>query len=317
MKELNGTTYDNESSSTAKMLCMAGVKEGKTVFLVGSLLGVWPGQKLGGVVSDPANLHIISIDTIAMRGCINFLIKHCGASEDIRKVRIYNMEEDAKKAYATSSEWDYDFYNTLLDTYRRVRDRAATGGVHATLTSSLTAVGQALKRSLAGKPGAGDKKGSGMDMAKWDALGSQLAEIRNVAQLDATHCVWEAHLDKKTEGTGNNEVTKDTLALQGSTGKSFAMNVGLPFRLRKMPGQKYKSHPTVDQVFIDTQPSLTFLSQGRGFSELAPKEWDLTSALTKLGYKCGGWGAARSTAAKKSSTVSSTVRTTQTQYIEE
>jgi hypothetical protein len=268
---------------------MAGIKEGKTVFLVGSLLGVWPGQKFGGVVSRPENLHIVSIDTIAMRGCVNFLIKHCGAPEEIKKVRIYNMEEDARKAYASDTEWDYEFYNTLLDTYRRIRDRC-TGGVHAMLTSSLTAVGQALKRSLSGKPGAGQKKGSGMDMAKWDALGSQLAEIRNVAQLDAAHCVWEAHLDKKTEGTGHEEVTKDTLSLQGSTGKSFAMNVGMPFRLRKMPGQKYKTHPAVDQVVIETKPSLSFLSQGRGFAELADRETDLTSVLRKLGYKVGHYG---------------------------
>lgn len=305
MKEQTGETYT--SSPTSKVAAMAGIKEGKTTFLVGSLLGVWPGQQFGGVVTAPEHLHVVSIDTVAMKGCMDFLIRHCKAPDAIKRINIYNMEEDARAAFASTSEWDFSFYNMLTATYRKIHERALRGGssqVHALLTSSVTTVGQALKRGLAGPPGQLDrsgkpKKGSGMDIAKWDAFGSQLSELRNVGQMDAAHCVWEAHLDKKVEGQSGEENEVDTLMLQGSSGKSFAANVGEPFRLRKVPGQKYQTHPTVDRVQIETRPSLTFLLQGRSFANLADREGDLTEVLMKLNYKVGQWNAPKKGAAAK------------------
>jgi hypothetical protein len=291
MKEMTGESY--ESSPYSKALVVAGAKDGKTTWLIGQALGVWPACKLGGVVSEPKNLHLITTDVAALKGVVSFLTKHCNAPASAMKFTVYNMEDDARRVAASAQDWDYTFYNGLLQAITTYHERAARGGTHMMIISSLTGVGQALQRGIFGKPGLGDKKGSGGDRAKWPAFSSQIAEVRSLAQMDPGHCFWEGHLDKKSTGaSGAEEVEQDSINVQGSGGKNFAYNVGEVFRLRRNVGMKYKTAPTVDQVYLDTQPSLTFMNNGRGFSELEPKEWDLAGTLAKLKYKVGGWKAA-------------------------
>ncbi|MBU6430537.1 MAG: hypothetical protein KGR26_16080, partial [Cyanobacteria bacterium REEB65] len=50
-------------SKFAKALAVSEAKVGKTVFLAAQALGVFPGQKFGGVVDDPSNLYIVEIDS--------------------------------------------------------------------------------------------------------------------------------------------------------------------------------------------------------------------------------------------------------------
>lgn len=287
MKEQTGLTY--ESAPTSKGLYVDQAKSGKTTFLVAQALGVWPSQA-GAIVDVPHHLHVIAADVAALKSVATFLTKHCGAPADSMRFRVYNLEEDIRRAYAAVEAWDMSLYNTVRNTIETVHERARKeGGVHVLHMSSLTGIAQAIKRGIQGQTGqllksGAFQKGSGMDMAKWDALGAQLAELRNYAQLDACHCIWEGHLEKRTEGKGDDEQEKDTIGVQGSVGKNFAMNVSEVFRIRRNIGAKVPGSATVDQMYLDTRPTLTFMANGRGFSELPDKVTDLASALHTLGY---------------------------------
>lgn len=291
MKEQTGDSY--KSADTSKMLALAGAKDGKTTFLIAQALGIWPGQN-GAVVDKPSHLHVIAADAAAIKGFKTFATKHLGASSDALAFRVYNIEEDVREAFATLGGWDYTLRDIVVATIQTIQQRARQEkGVHVMHVSSLTTIAQAIKRAIQGPTAVKLKdgkyqKGSGMDMAKWDAMSSSISELRNQAQQDECHCIWEGHLEKKTEGKGDEEVEKDSLGIQGAGGKAFAQNVAEVFRIRRMIGQKVKG--IVDTMYFDTQPSLSFMNNGRGFSELQPKEYDLTKVLNALNYTTGNWG---------------------------
>lgn len=277
------------SSPWAKPMFVAAAKEGKSVFLVAQALGVWPEQRIGGIVDRPEHLHIMTFDVKALKGVRSFLTKRCGASSDIGKADVINMEDEVRRVARTSTDWDYTFYNAVLTQVADVHARAKkTGGVHVLLVSSLTGLVQAAQRACFGRPGLSNKKGSGADMAKWAAISPQITEVRNMVQQDGLHAWWEGHITE-VPVVGQQDETKDSIGLQGSAGKTFAYNVSEVFRLRRQPGARLATHPGVDRIFIDTAPNLSFF-QGRDFHELAPKETDMTAVFKKLGYSVGRWG---------------------------
>lgn len=281
----------HEKSPWAQQLWLAEAKAGKTTWLIAQALGVWPGQAHGGIVTHPSHLHIVTLDVQAIRGVLNFLGRW--APKEIGKVDVWDLEDDARSAASRAEDWDFGMYNALLSTYARIHAMKKPGEVHVLVTSSLTGAATALQRSLFGRPGAGEKKGAGGDMAKNDALNQQLAELRHNAQLEGLHCWWEGHVTKRATKGQNGQVAEETdsIGLRGQTGQTFAFNVGQVFRIRRFPGQREaQASAPCDKVTIDTKPSLSFF-QGRDFHQLAPFESDVGVIYKKLGYAVGGWKA--------------------------
>lgn len=291
---MTGETY--QSSVYAKAMLVSESKVGKSCFMVASALGVLPWQKYGGIVDRPENLHILTFDANALGGIARFLTETCKAPKEALKFRVYNMQEDLRQVSVSGDDWDYTLLNTVSNALNLVRDRAK--GVPVLHISSLTGLAQALERALAGPPGT--KKGAGMDQSKWGAFSHQLNEIRNFAQLDLWHCLWEAHVYKPAAtGQDKTEVPKESLQISGKSGQSFPYNVEQVFRVRRQFGSTYKDS-NCDITYLDTRPAMDFIANGRGFTEsLEPKEYDLTKAFQKLGLKVGGWGAKKLKAVEK------------------
>lgn len=286
MKRETGDTY--ASSQFAKDLHLAEGKVGKTSFLTASLLGVLPWQKSGGVVTRPEHLHILAFDSSALGGLKGFLTKTCGADPSVLKYNVYNFQEDARKVSTNATDWNFDLYNQVKATIQEIQQKAMKGGTHAMLFSSLTGLTQAIQRGLQGPFAA--KKGTGMDQSKWAAFSTAIAELRSMAQRDILHCLWEAHV-YVTPPKKEDDLPKESLQIDGKTGQNFAYNVESVFRIRRKFGNKFPN-TNCDQVFLDTQPSMEIIANGRGFTEvLAKQEPDLTLAYKKLGLRVGGYGA--------------------------
>jgi hypothetical protein len=129
-------------------------------------------------------------------------------------------------------------------------------------------------------------------MSKWKAIAHQLHELQNLAQIDNWHCFWEAHLDKPTGQTQDKNAApaKESIRVSGEAGRNWSYNVEQVLRIRRMYGQTFPG-TTCDQVYMDTRPSLDFISSGRNFTEaLEPKEADMTQDFIKLGLQVGRWG---------------------------
>ncbi len=287
MKEFNAENL--EMSKYAKALVVAYNKDGKTVGLTAGALGVLPWQEAGGIVDRPENLHIVALDSGAATGVPSFL-KLCGAPKEAYKVRIYNLADDVRTVGASESEWDFNFYNLLSQVIGTIRERAARGGTHAVIISSLTTLALTLERAIAGPPGNSSKRGMGMDQSKWSEFARQVAEIRNHYQEDKWHCLWEGHVYKPKESGQNAGAPKpETLQVSGKTGDNFPNNVEQVFRFRRQRGETYEK-TKVDQIYLDTRPAMDFIPGGRLFTEmLDAKEDDMTIAFYKLGLKIGRW----------------------------
>lgn len=289
MKEQSGETY--QSGDFAKALAVAESKVGKTTFLVASALGVLPWQKFGGVVDKPENLHVIALDSGAVSGVSSFL-KMCDAPAEAYKFRVYNMQDDVRRISTAESDWDYSFFNNMVQTIKKIQDRCKSGSPMV-IVSSLTTLALTLERALAGAPGDSAKKGAGMDQSKWTDYARQLNEVRNLLQQDSWHMLWEGHV-YKPPNTGQNKKAEDdrkeTIQVSGKAGYNFPNNVEQIFRLRRMFGDTYEN-TKIERVFLDTRPTMDFIAGGRSFTEnLDPKEHDLTLAFYKLGLKVGRWG---------------------------
>ncbi len=122
MKEQNGESY--ASSTYAKVLAASESKVGKSAFIIASALGVFPGQTKGGIVDHPSNLHVITFDANALGHLKRFLTETCGASAEALKFNIYNMQDDLRQVSLSQQEYDSTFYNTLLTTIDKVRQKA-------------------------------------------------------------------------------------------------------------------------------------------------------------------------------------------------
>lgn len=284
MKE---TTAEDESlSKFAKALVVAKSKEGKTVGLVAGALGVLPWQRYGGIVDRPEHLHVIALDQGAAAGIAPFL-KMCGAPKEAFKLKIWQMQDDVLAAAGQTGDWNFDFYNALIQCVKRIQDQ--TKGTGAVIVSSLTTMAQTLQRGISGPPGDDRKKGGGMDQAKWPELGRQVNEIRNVLQKDLYHIIWEGHVYKPPGMPGTQDTQKESIQVQGAAGHNFPNNVELVLRFRRDYGNTH-ADTRIDRVFLDTQPSMDFIPGGRCITEkLDAKEDDMTKAFYKLGYKVGRW----------------------------
>lgn len=293
MKEETGATY--QSSKYAKLLAVADAKMGKSSSLVAGCLGVLPWQLSGGVVDKPENLHIITTDSNALGHLKSFLTKTCGASEQALAYRVYNMQQDYQKAFEDDSDYSSFFYNTLMATISKVQERASRGGVHVLLLSSVTTMGRALLRGVAGpiKSANGQVKKSAMDKSKWPMFNQQLNELQAHGQSDLYHCIWEGHLAKKLDFINKDDdgkpEEKDGIQLPGSVGASWAANVEQVVTMHRKFGIV---HPNTrcDRTYFNTQPNLNMVASGRGFNELLDKEEaDITAMFSKLGLKVGNW----------------------------
>lgn len=293
MKKQTGDTY--QPSEYAKSLCVSEAKVGKTVFAIAQALGVFPGQKFGGIVDNPKNLHVIALDSGAVTGAQAFL-KLCDAPKEAFGFNIYNLQDDVRKVSTGEDDWDYSLYNALIQVIRQIRDEAR--GTPAVIMSSLTTMAVSLERALAGPPGA--KQGAGMDQAKWSDFARQVSEIRNLLQQDSWHAIWEAHIYKPPPtGQNKEEQRSETLQVSGKAGYNFPNNVEQVFRIRRLFGETYEG-TKIDQMYLDTRPAMEFISGGRMFTEnLDPREYDMTLAFYKLGLKVGRWGHKATKKAKK------------------
>lgn len=272
----------------AKAFAVAGAKDGKTTKLVADCLGALPGQT-HGVVTSPAHLHIFPFDTAATEGLGPFLTQLCGKAPSILEVDVIDLKESLEKAYTSRSDWNLAFFNGILQKINDLKNRMAKmQGVHAIIVSSLTGVTEAFKRSISGGVSAEGKKGSGMDISKWDAYSQCLLDLRTALQTDTHHVFWEGHVMRMPmKGTtGNDEITEG-IPVQGLTAKNWSFNVAQNFRLRrtteKYPGTK------IDKMYYETRPTAEFSAAGRGFTTaLDPKELDMAVVLKKLGKRIGG-----------------------------
>jgi hypothetical protein len=291
LKEQLGSEY--QGSDYLKALGVSESKAGKTTFLVAQALGLFPGQKRGGLVSHPRDLHIISFDMDAVSGVRRFLKELCGAPDEALQYNVYNFEDDARKLATNLTDYDHTIFNSLNVVQQRIRERVAKNkGTPVVLMSSLTGLALAIERSIMGKPGTSNNgKGYG-DQSKWMMLQGQLNELQNMFQLDSWHCFWEGHLytPKATGQGGESGEDKVTIQVRGKAGQTWAYNVAEAFRLRRMFGQPVEGS-RVDKVYMDTRPNLEFIAGGRNFTEaLEPKEFDIVKVAMKLGKKAGHWG---------------------------
>lgn len=278
------SAFGNSSSDFLKVFAVAEGKVGKTTHLAASCLGALPHQT-EGLVDKPENLHIIGFDEAFVDGLLKFIKDSCKRPPSYLNVSVHDLTEVTRKAYSNSGGWDYGVYNAVMSEIRSIKQEVARGGVHALIISSLTGLSNGLKAGLAGAPDP-SKKGSGMDQSKWDAMSHQLNSIRNEAQADTHHTFWEGHVSK-TSGK-DEEAQKETTGIQGSAGKNWGFNVEQVMRLRREM-TKYPGTP-VDKVYMDTRPTLDFVSGGRGFNEsLDAREYDLVAVAKKLGKKIGGF----------------------------
>lgn len=289
MKEQTGETYS--AFRYAKALFATVPKVGKTATLVASSLGLLPWQERGGLVTKPSNLHVVTADSAALDGVKAFLTKTCNASKEALAFKVYNFEDDCRRVAVGQGTYECALYNDLISVIKRIHS-SATNGVHVLLISSLTGFALALEREMMGPPGGPEGKSRGYgDQSKWQLFGARLNELRNYAQMDNLHCLWEGHVYQASGGQNKDDPPKQTLSVSGRTGANFAFNVAQVFRIDRKHGQKYEG-TKCDRVYFDTQPSFDFMTGGRGFNEnLDAKETDLTAMFEKLSLKVGNWGA--------------------------
>lgn len=294
MKEQTGATY--KSSQYAKMLAVADAKVGKSSSLVAGCLGVLPWQSNGGVVDKPDNLHIITTDSNALGHIRKFILETCKGPESALSFRVYDMEEDYRKAFRVSEGYSSAFYNTLMATIKLVQDRATLAkGSSVLLLSSLTTMGRALQRGVSGgilSDGSQVKK-STMDKSKWPMFNMQLNELQAFAQADMYHCIWEGHLSKKLDFNEKDEygqpAEKDSIQLQGSVGQSWAANVEQVVVMQRNFGVTHTG-TKCDKTSFNTKPNLNMVASGRGFTELLDRtEPCITTMFDKLGLRVGHW----------------------------
>lgn len=304
MSKTAGTLEAYESSDYAKELVIAPAKVGKTVTLLGNSLGVFPWQEHGGIISDPSCLHVITFDASALGGAMKFLMEECNAPKEIGKVRVYNLQDAARKAFASRTEYDGTFAQLVYDTVNKVQDLSNVGNkVHALIFSSLTMCAKAWLRGISGPTIVGNPmKKSTMDQNKWDSFQRQMTEFQFYTQVDTYHTLWETHLSEKEskvhkDSAGNAKVY-DTIQVQGKTNEQFPAQCERPYILSRKKGPwdgNPKNKSKVNLVEFDTQPDLDFgesMSAGRSVvGVLEPKETDLTKMFHKLGLRIGCWGA--------------------------
>lgn len=291
-----------QSSIYGKELFVAKAKVGKTTSLIGNILGAMPWQENGGIVDKPEHLHILSFDAAAVDGVKEFLIDHCGASKEIGKVHIENLQEAAKRAYATAGDYDGTFLDLVYTALRKIQDRTAKPGVHVVMFCSLTMMAKAILRSLSGPAfnmQGGKMKRSPMDQNKWSLLKQLMTELQWTAQQDNYHTFWEGHHGEKkstqTDG-GGNPMTFDSVQLDGGAAETFPAQVERPWEIlrsnQKWVDPKTNKPTQIGLTSFNPSPNFDFgqVQTGRKVARLTGNQPCLTVAFNELGLKIGGWG---------------------------
>ncbi len=214
----------------------------------------------------------------------------CGAPAEANSYTYWKMQDDVLLAGRSTNEWDYTFFNSVMDCIRRIQDKLSKVKGGCIIISSLTTLGLTLERAMAGPAGA--KMGGGMDQSKWQDFARQLSDIRSELQVDSWHCIWEGHIYKPPNTSQNKDENKpETLQVSGKSGFNFPNNVAEVFSLQREFGQKYQGSK-IDKTYFDTRPTMDFMAGGRLSNEkLGPREVDLTVMYHKLGLKTGRWNA--------------------------
>lgn len=286
-----------ESSTFGKELFIAPAKGTKTTTLIGNILGVMPWQENGGIVDKPSSLHIISFDASAIGGVYNFLTNECGAGKEITSVHIENLQDAARKAFASRTEYDPTFLNVLYEAIKKCQDRAVGKGVHAIMFASFTMCAKAILRSISGpalvSAGAQMKKNP-MDQNKWTFMKQIMTELQWMVQQDNYHTIWEGHqgekITKETDGTGTPKVL-DTIQVDGGTAKTFPAQVERVWEIVRSPMKWEKTKVALTHFNPNPQFDFGEVQTGRGVTGvLESKEPCLTLAFHKLGLKIGGYG---------------------------
>ncbi len=291
-KSFTGETY--LSSNFENCLMVAGGKEGKTTFLIASILGLLPNQQAensGGLVTKPEHLHIFTFDPSALGGMKKFLREVLKAPDEALKFSGVNFQADVDATYKEPKPYQAGLFNSILAETVRVRNSVKAGEVHALIFSSISVMAPAIKREIAGVAGGI----SNMDMNKWAQVSSRLQEIRSNAAGDWGHLIWEGHIFKmesKSQGQKGQQESQseETLLIEGKQGQLWGASVERIYRLRRKAGITWPGSKC-DKVAMETRPKLDFVAGGRGVTtDLDPEEWDLTKVARKLGLKVGGWG---------------------------
>ena len=292
-----------QSSQYGKELFVAPAKGCKTTTIIAQTLGVSLGQESGGVVDKPDNLHIISFDAAAIAGVFKFLTDHMGASKEIHKVHIENLQEIAKAAFTEPSDYGSTFMQTLQETIAKIQGRCQKNGIHVVMFSSFTMCAKAILRSISGpafRVNNGKMFKSPMDQNKWNLLKQIMTELQWQVQQDNYHTFWEGHYGEKTSKEtdgGGNPMTYDTINVDGNTAKTFPAQVERVWEINRSPMKhkdKNNKETKVNIMSFNPFPKFDFGDGmvGRGVTGvLTEKETDLTMAFHKLGLKIGQWGA--------------------------
>lgn len=276
-------TFGNSSSDFLKMFAVAEGKVGKTTYLAASCLGALPHQT-EGLVDKPEHLHLLGFDEAFVDGLLRFIKDSCKKGDAYLNVSVHDLTDAVRKA-SGGSDWNFGVLNAVMAELQSIKAEVQRGGVHAIVFSSLTGLANGVEAGLAGAVNP-EKKGAGMDMAKWGSFNQQLNAVRNAAQADTHHTFWEGHITKTR--AKDEEDQKDTVSISGKVGQNWGFNVEQVVRLRREMA-KYPN-TTIDKVYMDTRPTLDFVAGGRGFNEsLQQKEYDIVEMAKKLGKKVGGF----------------------------
>lgn len=288
-----------------KPLVLMESKEGKTTFEFMSLLGLWPWQTHGGVVSDPAHLHFIALDTACMdrilprdppdgRSILELAGVPMKTIDYVRsRVDVIKMDEEIGAAMASVAAYSHDWFKGMKILRQhllgKMKDPKET---HAVVMSSFTSMCNYHERGLFGSPtGQGDSNGYGSQNL-WTILKAQFLDVRVMFQALPCHMFWEGHVSRANKPGAKLGEMEDTLSVHGGA-KEWPKNTSHNFRVVRET-VKWKGadgKPTgVDQMYINPKPTYSFIpSGGRGVGGLAEKEYDLTKMMMDIGYQVGNW----------------------------
>lgn len=293
---------DHKSTQYGDELFVAKAKAGKTITILGNVLGAFPWQENGGIVDKPEHCHVMAFDAAAVVGACEFFIEECGAHKDIGKVNIYDLKPAISKAYA-STDYNMEFPSTVMDVLRAINEKVAKGGVHVLLVSSLTTLAKGWVRSISGPALTTEKFGSGMqkspmDRNKWNLFKQQMAEMQWQFKSTARHTLWEGHLGQRISEDANPATGKkdvwDTVQIDGETAETFPANVERPWEVvRETALSTHAKNTKLTKAYFNPFPKFNFhgVSTGRkATTVLSPKEYCLTKAFHALGLRTGHWG---------------------------
>jgi hypothetical protein len=288
-----------------KPLVLMDAKEGKTSFLFMSLLGLWPWQQHGGVVSDPAHLHFIALDTACMDRIIprdppdgRSLMEMAGVPmktiDYVRsRVDVIKMDKEVAAVMNSAASYNHDWFKAMKllrqDLASRMKDPKET---HAVVMSSWTTMCHHHERCLFGSPtGQGESNAYGTQNL-WTMLKEQFREVRLIFQALPSHMFWEGHVSKQAVPNSKPPAFEDTLSIHGGA-KEWPKNTSHNFRVVRETVQwkdKNGKSTLINPMYVNPKPSYSFVpGGGRGVGALAEKEPDLTKMMMDMGYQVGGW----------------------------